>query len=224
MESITILAADWFTLGRGAQGGMVYSRHWPPPGPLPTPAIQRSAELVTEVTPEIMALRSLDAEAVSAVHARYYLELYRYAAYRTGDPQLAEDLASETLVRLLESLHAGRGPTSSLRGWLMGTAANLVNDHYRQAYGRPTEELTETLHSNTPDVSVLAEQSERQADVRRALHRLTPEQQHVLSLRFGSELSLEVTAQLMDRSVNAIKALQFRALAGLRRELEARRT
>jgi len=28
----------------------------------------------------------------------------------------------------------------------------------------------------------------------------------------------------MDRSANAIKALQFRALAGLRRELEALRT
>jgi RNA polymerase sigma-70 factor (ECF subfamily) len=105
----------------------------------------------------------------------------------------------------------------------MGTAAHLVNDHYRRAYSRPTEELSENLHSDTPDVSTLAEHSERQTDVRRAMRRLTAEQQHVLSLRFGSELSLEETAQLMDRSVNAVKALQFRALAGLRRELEGRR-
>jgi RNA polymerase sigma-70 factor (ECF subfamily) len=179
---------------------------------------------VTDASSEIMALRALDAEAISAVHARYFVELYRYAAYRTGDPQLAEDLASEVLVRLLEAVRVGKGPATSLRGWLMGTASHLVNDHYRRAYGRPTEELNENLRSDAPEVSAQAEQNERQADVRRALLRLTPEQQHVLSLRFGSGLSLEETAQLMDRSANAIKALQFRALAGLRRELEARRT
>jgi RNA polymerase sigma-70 factor (ECF subfamily) len=105
----------------------------------------------------------------------------------------------------------------------MGTLANLVNDHFRQAYGKPTQELSEDLHSNSPDLSALAEQNERQTAVRHALGRLTVEQQHVLSLRFGSELSLEETAQLMDRSANAIKALQFRALTSLRRELEARR-
>lgn len=201
---------------------MVYSRGLPLRGPSPTRATHRTTSPVTEASSEILALRALDAEAVSAVHARYFVELYRYAAYRTGDPQLAEDLASEALVRLLEAVRSGKGPATSLRGWLMGTAAHLVNDHYRRAYGRPTEELTENLHSDGPDVSTLAEQSERQGDVRRALLRLTPEQQHVLSLRFGSELSLEETAQLMDRSVNAIKALQFRALAGLRRELEGR--
>jgi len=203
---------------------MVYSRNRPPSDSRPTHDIPRTTALVTDASPEIMALRALDAEAISAVHARYFVELYRYAAYRTGDPQLAEDLASEVLVRLLEAVRVGKGPATSLRGWLMGTASHLVNDHYRRAYGRPTEELTENLRSDAPEVSAQAEQNERQADVRRALLRLTHEQQHVLSLRFGSGLSLEETAQLMDRSANAIKALQFRALAGLRRELEARRT
>ncbi len=63
---------------------------------------------MTDAPPEITALRALDAEAISAVHARYFVELYRYAAYRTGDPQLAEDLASEVLVRLLEAMRAGK--------------------------------------------------------------------------------------------------------------------
>jgi len=202
---------------------MVYSPH---PSPLPSnsrPGAARIARPVIEPIPDLLALRSFDPEAVSAIHTRFFVDLFRYAAYRTGDDQLAEDLASETLVRLLESVKAGKGPTTSLRGWLMGTLANLVNDHFRQAYGKPTQELSEDLHSNSPDLSALAEQNERQTAVRHALGRLTAEQQHVLSLRFGSELTLEETAQLMDRSANAIKALQFRALTSLRRELEARR-
>ena len=92
---------------------MVYSRNRPPSDSRPTHAIPRTTALVTDASPEIMALRALDAEAISAVHARYFVELYRYAAYRTGDPQLAEDLASEVLVRLLEAVRGGKGPAST---------------------------------------------------------------------------------------------------------------
>jgi len=215
--------SGWAVWTRGSRVAMIYSHH-PSPQPSPSrPGAVEIARLVTEPLPDLLALRSLDPEAVSAIHARFFGDLFRYAAYRTGNDQLAEDLASETLVRLLQSVKSGKGPTTSVRGWLMGTLANLVNDHFRRVYGRPTEELSEDLHSNGPDPSALAEQNERQTAMRHALGRLTTEQQHVLSLRFGSELSLEETAQLMDRSVNAIKALQFRALASLRRELEPRR-
>ena len=200
---------------------MLYSLQ-PGPASRRVAAACRNALPLTEPIPELTALRALDAEAISAIHTRFFPELYRYATYRTGDGQLAEDLAAETLVRLLESLRSGKGPTTSLRGWLMGTLANQVNDHFRRAYARPTSELTEDLPAEGKDLSALAEDTDQRAAVRRALARLTPEQQHVLSLRFGSDFSLEETAGLMDRSANAIKALQFRALASLRRELERR--
>lgn len=178
-------------------GAMLYSLQ---AGPVarPVPSTTRMTSPVTEPLPDLIALRALEAEAISAIHTRYFPELYRYAAYRTGDDQLAEDLAAETLVRLLESLQSGKGPTSSLRGWLMGTLANQVNDHFRRVYARPTTELSEDLRAEGKDLSALAEDTDQRAAVRRALARLTPEQQHVLSLRFGSELSLEETAGLMD--------------------------
>ena len=48
---------------------------------------------------------------------------------------------------------------------------------------------------------------------------LTPEQQDVLALRFGQGYSLEETAAHMKKKVNAVKALQFRALAALQRQI-----
>jgi RNA polymerase sigma-70 factor (ECF subfamily) len=48
---------------------------------------------------------------------------------------------------------------------------------------------------------------------------LTADQQNVLALRFSQGYSLEETASLMKKNVNAIKALQFRALAALQRKL-----
>jgi RNA polymerase sigma-70 factor (ECF subfamily) len=51
------------------------------------------------------------------------------------------------------------------------------------------------------------------------MRRLTPDQQNVLTLRFGNGFSLEQTAKIMGKSVNAVKVLQFRATASLRRVL-----
>lgn len=52
-----------------------------------------------------------------------------------------------------------------------------------------------------------------------AFSKLTGEQREVLALRFSSGLTIEETAQLMNHSPSAVKALQFRALAALRKIL-----
>ena len=49
--------------------------------------------------------------------------------------------------------------------------------------------------------------------------RLTPEQQEVLTLRFGEGLTAAETAQIMNKSTGAVEALQHRAVASLRRIL-----
>jgi RNA polymerase sigma-70 factor (ECF subfamily) len=55
--------------------------------------------------------------------------------------------------------------------------------------------------------------------VQSAYAQLTSEQQHVLALRFGMGYSLEQTATVMKKNVNAVKALQFRALSALQRQI-----
>ena len=55
------------------------------------------------------------------------------------------------------------------------------------------------------------------------LQMLTREQQHVLALRFSEERSVEETARLMDKTVGAVKTLQYRAIAGLRQRLRGER-
>ena len=60
---------------------------------------------------------------------------------------------------------------------------------------------------------------EQNRTVKLAYTKLTPEQQEVLALRFGLGYSLEETAVHVKKKVNAVKALQFRALAALQREL-----
>lgn len=163
----------------------------------------------------LAAARRLDTRALAAIHDRYYPELYRYALYRTGQPEVAEDIASDVLMGLLDALHHRRPPQSALRGWLFGVAANRVADHFRQ---RPQTQLTDDLPAPA-NTAAEAEANLQRASVRVALRALTNEQQDVLALRFADGFSLEETAQALNKTVNAVKALQFRALEALKRAL-----
>lgn len=166
---------------------------------------------------ELDELRSLDSKAVGAVFDRYYPDVYRFVRYRLNDETTAEDIASEVFVRLLEAIKSGHPPQTSLKAWLLGTAAHIVTDHFRQSYRRPTDELPETLPDKRPDPIVDVEQRERTRHLKDAMSKLTDEQQNVLALRFGQGYSLEETADFLKKNVNAVKQLQFRALAALNR-------
>jgi RNA polymerase sigma-70 factor (ECF subfamily) len=158
---------------------------------------------------------NLESQALSEIHQRYFTRIYQYAYLRTGDTHTAEDIASETFVRLLDSFNKGRPPHTTLRGWLFGVAAHLVADHYNR---RLVTELTEFQMDGFSTV-LIAEQRLRLAGVQAAIGGLTSDQQEVLALRFASGLSLEETANHMNRTVTAVKALQFRAIDTLRQML-----
>jgi RNA polymerase sigma-70 factor (ECF subfamily) len=164
-------------------------------------------------------LRRLESQAIGTIYDQYFSEVYRYVRYRVGDDTTAEDIASDVFVRLLEAAQKNQGPSTSLKGWLITTASNAVNDHLRRQYRRPTEELTEAMPDHTSSVQAEVDQREQNKMVQAAYGQLTPDQQHVLALRFGQGYSLEETAAFMKKNVNAIKALQFRALAALQRQI-----
>lgn len=162
--------------------------------------------------------QALDAQALAQLHDRYYPAVYRYVRYRLEDQPLVEDISSEVFLRLLDHFHKRKGEIRDLRAWLLGTASNLINEHLRQKYRRRTETLVdhESL-SSEENVHSAAEQNESRRAVRQAMRYLTPEQQHVLALRFSQDLSIEETAQLMNKTSGAVKVLQFRALAAIRK-------
>jgi RNA polymerase sigma-70 factor (ECF subfamily) len=164
-------------------------------------------------------LRELDPQVLSEIHQAYFTELFRYAQYRVSDPTVAEDIASETYLRLIDAVQNDKGPNSSIRGWLFGTAANLVNDHFRRSYRE--EELLEeaALDPSSGQDGEAFKRFEQQDYLNVAFNQLTEEQQHVIALRFGSEMSIQDTSTLMGKNENAVKALQYRAIRSLRREL-----
>lgn len=167
----------------------------------------------------LAGLRNLDSQSIGAIYDQYFSEIYRYVRYRINDDSIAEDLASDVFVRLLEAAQRNQGPQTSLKGWLIATASNAVNDYLRQQYRGPVEKLSESIPDEGLSIHAQVDLREQNQLVQNAYTQLTHEQQDVLALRFGQGYSLEETATYMKKNVNAIKALQFRALASLQRQI-----
>jgi RNA polymerase sigma-70 factor (ECF subfamily) len=165
------------------------------------------------------ALGSLDSRAITSIYNQYFPEIFRYVRYRLDDSNLAEDISSEVFLCLLKAVKSGRAPSVNLRAWLIGTARHMIVDHLRREHRHPGETISDELES--PGEGPCEQVEERLAahGLHKAMIGLTEDQQQVLSLRFGQGYSLEDTAALMKKQVNAIKALQFRALNALQRRI-----
>lgn len=165
-------------------------------------------------------LKNLDSQVIGAVYDKYFPEVYRYVRYRLNDEQAAEDIASDVFVRLLEAVQNQRSPQTNLKAWLFATASHAITDHLRLIYRRPTESLPEDFLDLDSAPHDIFDQREQKRSVQQAYAMLTAEQQHVLALRFSQGYSLEETGAMLKKNVNAVKALQFRALAALQRNIE----
>ncbi len=156
-----------------------------------------------------------DQQALAEVHDQYFDQIFHYLNYRLSDPDAAADLAAEVFLALINALKRGKPPKTSVSGWLYAVARNLAADHLRKKV--TTVPLLEDLVADEPSLVDQAYLAQLGPALRQALVKLTEEQQHVIVLRFGQGLSLAETAQIMDKSVGAVKALQHRALASLAR-------
>lgn len=160
-------------------------------------------------------IKQHDQEALAEVHDRYFDQLYHYISYRLGDSDAAADLTGELFLALINALKRGKPPKTSLTGWLYAVARNLVADYIRKQI--KTVPLIEEMVSEEPSLADQAYLAHLAPTIKQALLQLTEEQQHVIALRFGQGLSLAETAEIMEKTVGAIKGLQHRALASLAR-------
>ena len=165
----------------------------------------------------------LNSQQLAEIHDRFYPVVFRYVCYRLDDVQVCEDITSETFLIFIDALQKHNRPIKNVRAWLMGTASNLINDYLRNAYKRPTDDIDEKEIPDHRTPEDTAESNWQQQAIRKALLRLTTEQQNVLALRFSGEHSIEETAILMGKSIGAVKTLQFRALTALKEILNGRR-
>jgi RNA polymerase sigma-70 factor (ECF subfamily) len=162
-------------------------------------------------------LKANDDEAYREVVARFGDPLYGYVYSITGDHHLSEDVISETYLRMVEKIDTYTYYGAPFKAWLYRIAHNLAINASRRA--RPTVGV-EAIDAAAPPANDPAATIVARAEVeelRAALSELTEEQQQVVVLRFVAGQSTSEVAQALDKSENAIKQMQFRALRSLGR-------
>ncbi|MGH9225735.1 MAG: RNA polymerase sigma factor [Acidimicrobiales bacterium] len=125
------------------------------------------------------------------------------------------DVTSDVFVAVLTGLPSFRGDEAHFRRWVFTIAYRRVTDVWR-ARSRPGPVVPAASVPSAEDVALDRLSGERAAEL---LARLTPEQRQVVALRVIADLSLEDVAHLLGKPVGAVKALQHRAIATLRRHL-----
>lgn len=156
-------------------------------------------------------------DAVMQIYEHYFPAIYQFVRLRVEDAATAEDIASDVFLRLMEALRGENLPRYSLRGWLFQVARNELYRHFGREKSITTGTLEDWLQSPgdyDPEAQLIKTLNVERA--RRIIRMLGDEQQEVLILRFGQALSLKETADIMGKSVSAIKSLQFRAVNTLR--------
>lgn len=159
-----------------------------------------------------------DAQAFGCLYETYADRVFNYLLSRVCDSAIAEDLTAETFVKALQAIHGYRWRDLPFGAWLFRIAHNALVDHWRSSARKNTTSLEESdvLSDQTVDPF---NQVVTWQELEWGMAQLTDLQREAVALRFIAGLSIAETAKAIQRSEEAVKDLQHKGLAALRKHL-----
>jgi RNA polymerase sigma-70 factor, ECF subfamily len=176
--------------------------------------INVSSPLPKSIEAIITRAKAGESEAVTQLYEMHIGQIYRYIAYRIPEND-AEDVTSDVFINMVESLPAFTYTGAPFEAWLYRIASARVADYYRKKNRSEHVELNERLKSNHPQLEETLITAQEQQLIRDKLKNLSEDQQTLLILRFVERKSHDEVAQLLGKSVSAVKTMQHRALQRL---------
>ena len=160
------------------------------------------------------------AEAIGELFEQYHQPIYRYLYYRTSDANTAEDLTGDVFLRMVRALPAYRNQNLPFQAWLFQIARNVAIDHYRKNSNHPEVEVHENLPALSGNPDSMVDLTLTSESLAMAVKRLNEDQRDVILLRFVEELPIAMVALALNKTEDAVKGLQRRALMALKEFLE----
>lgn len=169
--------------------------------------------------------RRREPHAWAEIYERFSGQIFSFYLHQIRSRETAEDLTAGVFLEALQAADRFEGNVSALRSWLFRIARNNLIDHVRRdrraVMGTIEEaseaELARAGNSEDPqDAAMAAIERER---ILAAIDRLSPDQREVMLLRLTGGLTSPEIANIVQKTVGAVKALQHRAMASLARSL-----
>lgn len=134
-----------------------------------------------------------------------------------------EDLSNEVFLGVFQRIEAFAGDEDKFRSWVFTIAHSRLIDDRRRASRRPqtVRDATEVpVDRSGGDAEQDALERLSSGRVKALCDELVADQRDVLLLRLMAGLTVETIAESLGKSQGAVKALQRRGLANLRKALE----
>jgi RNA polymerase sigma-70 factor (ECF subfamily) len=160
----------------------------------------------------LVAAAREDPQAFLALYDRYFERVLGYVRLRIRDSSTCEDVVSTVFTTALGQLRRFRGD-GTFAGWLFQIARNTVRDVQRRPAAVP---LLDEATASEPDVEDRLLAYERAAELRALIRLLTPEQQHLLGLRYGADLAFDEIGAIVGAAPGTVRVRMHRILEQLR--------
>jgi RNA polymerase sigma-70 factor (ECF subfamily) len=161
-------------------------------------------------------------EALEELYLMHFERIYSYLHLSVGNRHDAEDLTTQTFLRMLEAIGGFRWREVPFSAWLFRIAHNLAMDHFRANRRVQTEEkVPEPPGSEESSAEEQAMHSMGRAGMLELIDYLSPEQRQVLTLKFLYGFANGEVATILGKTEGAVKSLQHRALASLQKQVVA---
>ena len=172
------------------------------------------------VRPLVERAQRGDRDALEELYLIYFDRIYSYVHMSVGNRHDAEDLTTQTFLKMLESIGKFRFQSAPFSAWLFRIAHNLAMDHFRAARRwQPEEEVPEPQGSEEASAEDEALQAIGRGSMLELIEGLSHEQQQVLTLKFVFNFGNAEAATILGKTEGAVKSLQHRALASLQKQL-----
>lgn len=163
-----------------------------------------------------------DADSFGLLYESHAEAVFRFIYSHVDDRLDAEDLTEEVFLRVWRSLPNFRDQGVPFIAYLFRIARNSLIDYYRRSNNnhRTVSTVEENVVADAhldPGELVIAKMEHQ--EIRQMLDTLRDDYRTVIILRFLSDLSPDETAQVMGKTAGAVRVLQHRALAALRKLL-----
>jgi RNA polymerase sigma-70 factor, ECF subfamily len=161
-----------------------------------------------------------DRDALEELYLIHFDRIYSYLHVSVGNRHDAEDLTTQTFLKMLEKIGTFKWQSAPFSAWLFRIAHNLAMDHFRAARRwQPEEEVPEPPGEEEPSAELVAMRTIGRESMLKLIEDLSPEQQQVLTLKFVFNLPNAEVATILDKTEGAIKSLQHRALVSLQKQI-----
>jgi RNA polymerase sigma-70 factor (ECF subfamily) len=161
----------------------------------------------------LVAAARRDPQAFLALYDRYFDRVLGYVRLRVRDASTCEDVVSTVFTTALGQLPRLRRD-GSFAGWLFKIARNAVRDVQRRPAAVP---LPDEVAGSESDIAERFLAYERAAELHVLIRLLSPEQQHLLGLRYGAGLAFDEIGAIVGAEPGTVRVRMHRILEQLRR-------